>query len=105
MNLLFNDLDHVLQYTQSTWRQLRGKTILITGGTGFIGTWLVETLLHANEKLHLDVRLLILTRNPDSYKKRMPHLAINQAVSVLHGDMTNFEFPAHECQYVIHGAT
>lgn len=39
---------------------LAGKTVLVTGATGFIGRRLVERLSAGN-----DVRLLILTRRPD----------------------------------------
>ena len=32
---------------------LRGARILLTGGTGFFGCWLLETLVRANERFDL----------------------------------------------------
>jgi FlaA1/EpsC-like NDP-sugar epimerase len=48
--LLADDLDRVLAQTAGLWDDLRGARILLTGGTGFFGCWLLETLLRANER-------------------------------------------------------
>ena len=45
------DLDHVLQHTESLWRDMAGASVFITGGTGFFGLWLLETLVWANARL------------------------------------------------------
>ena len=45
------DMDHVLAHTTGLWEDLRGQSIFLTGGTGFVGTWLLESLLWANDRL------------------------------------------------------
>ncbi len=46
-NPLARDLDHVLSHTEPLWGPVRGERFFLTGGTGFVGTWLIETLLWA----------------------------------------------------------
>ena len=44
----------------SSWQTFKGQSILIAGGTSFIGKWLLATLLDANEKFSLDGRITVL---------------------------------------------
>jgi dTDP-glucose 4,6-dehydratase len=104
-NLLSRDLDHVLQHTEGLWQDLRGERIFITGGTGFVGTWLLETLLWANQKHGLNIRSTVLTRNPAAFQKRSPGLAFDPAITLLAGSATGFDFPEGAFTFLIHAAT
>jgi nucleoside-diphosphate-sugar epimerase len=104
-NPLANDLNHILHHTHNIWDELRGARIFITGGTGFFGKWLLESLLWANDKLDLDCRVTVLTRHPDLFKSNAPHLSGHQAVSVLNGDVRTFNFPSGTFTHIIHAAT
>ncbi|CAN5442976.1 NAD(P)-dependent oxidoreductase [soil metagenome] len=86
------------------WTALRGRSIFITGGTGFVGKWLLEGLLHAERELALGLHLTILTRNPSAFERASPHLAASPVVALLQGDVADFVFPARRYDYVIHAA-
>lgn len=105
VNPLAADLDHVLNHTRELWNELRGTHIFITGGTGFFGCWLLESFLWANDQLNLDARITILTRSPASFRAKAPHLAGQEAVSVMEGDVRTFDFPKGEFTHIIHAAT
>jgi dTDP-glucose 4,6-dehydratase len=99
------DLDHVVERLPGLWDRLRGQSIFITGGTGFVGAWLVESLLHAHERFDLNVRLVLLTRDAEAFRARSPHIAGHRAVQVLQANVAVFSFPQGEFPYVIHAAT
>jgi dTDP-glucose 4,6-dehydratase len=99
------DLAYGLQQTQSLWEGLRGRRIFITGGTGFFGCWLLETFLAANRALRLGARATVLTRSPQQFRLRSPHLAGDAAIALLQGDVRSFDFPAGEFSFVVHAAT
>jgi dTDP-glucose 4,6-dehydratase len=101
---LAEDLDRVLEQTRGLWDELRGGRVFLTGGTGFFGCWLLETLLHANEALGLEAKAVVLTRDPGRFGKKAPHLAGNPAVRLHRGGIRNFRFPRRQFSHLIHAA-
>src|SRR5262252_1440411 len=99
------DLDHILEKTESLWADARGARFFITGGTGFVGTWLTESLLWANRRLGLGISAVLLTRNPDAFGSRSPHLANDAAVTLIQGEATSFDWPEGSFSLAVHAAT
>jgi nucleoside-diphosphate-sugar epimerase len=100
-----DDLKFVLERTQSLWHELRGQRLFVSGGTGFFGCWLVESFCHMNRLLDSNARVTILTRSPNVFAQKCPHLVSDPAVDLLEGDVRSFEFPDGEFRFVIHAAT
>lgn len=99
------DLAHVLEQTRPLWEEARDQRIFITGGTGFFGSWLVESFAWANQNLDLNASATVLTRNPVAFARKAPHVAADTSIKVLQGDVRDFTFPDEEYAYVIHAAT
>lgn len=98
------DLDEVLAATAPLWRECSGRTFFLTGATGFFGTWLLESFVHANDRLALGMRAFVLTRNADAFAHRAPHLRSHRDISLLEGDVRSFAFPETRIDYIIHAA-
>ena len=49
------------------WEPLRGARILLTGGTGFLGSWLVESFILANRQHDLKATMLTVSRKSGYY--------------------------------------
>ena len=99
------DLDHVLHHTRELWKEMRGQSIFISGGTGFFGMWLLESFVRANDSLGLGARAVVLTRDPHAFAKKAPHLASRADLEFIPGDVRTFAFPPGRFDYVIHAAT
>lgn len=100
-----DDLAHVFDHTRELWSELRGQRLFITGGTGFFGRWLLETFADANDRLSLGASAVVLTRNPQSFAAKATHLAARNDLTLLQGDVRDFDFPEGEFSHLIHAGT
>ena len=98
------DILEMMARTRDLWEQLRGKSLFITGGTGFFGRWLLESFAHANRELDLNLKVVVLTRDIDEFCRKAPHLALDPAIRFHEGDVTTFAFPSGTFTHIIHAA-
>ena len=99
------DLEHVLAHTRPLWEQFRGGRIFVTGATGFFGIWLLESFAFANKKLNLGAKLVGLSRDPDAFHAKVPHMAQESSIALHRGDVRDFDFPRGSFTHVIHAGT
>ena len=99
------DLDEILAATAPLWQEMRGERLFLTGGTGFFGCWLVESFLHCNRALQLHAQVTVLTRDPDAFLRKVPHLRDEGALTLHAGDVRDFAFPIGPFGFVLHAAT
>jgi nucleoside-diphosphate-sugar epimerase len=69
------DFADIVERSRDDFEALRGARVFITGGTGFVGTWLVSSLHAADHALNLGLRVELLTRDPAAFAERHPALA------------------------------
>jgi dTDP-glucose 4,6-dehydratase len=99
------DFDEVLETVGNDWSQLSSAHLFITGGTGFIGRWLLETLKLANIHHTLNVRATILTRSPEKFAIKAPNIFNAPIFTFIAGQVQDFEFPKGDFTHLIHAAT
>lgn len=69
-NPLFqDDINHVATLNLP-WKQLQNKSILISGATGLIGSFLVDVLMKCNKVYGMNCKVYALGRNEDKAKTR-----------------------------------
>lgn len=99
------DVASVSDALMADWPRLRGARLFVTGGTGFIGRWMLEALLDADRRLSLDIKVTILTRDPAAFAAKAPHLAAHPAFRFVAGDVMTLEPTADRFTHVLHAAT
>src|SRR5271169_6277096 len=99
------DLEHVLRFTRPLWEEARGCSLFMTGGTGFFGCWLLESFLFINRALALDANVTVLTRAPEAFLRKCPHLAGDPSLSLVRGDVGNLAAAGERHDFLIHAAT
>jgi UDP-glucuronate decarboxylase len=102
------DLDDCLVRLNAEFREIAGKALLITGGAGFLGYYLVQSALHWNRSVssadQIDVTVI------DNYSRGVPEwlaaLGGNRRLRLVEHDIT--QPLSADCQafdYVIHAAS
>ena len=100
-----DELEEVVDATRPLWEGLRDGRVLITGGTGFFGSWMVETFAQANARLRLGARAVVLARHASSLRNRSRHLAENPAIDLFDADVRGARWPEGSFSHIVHGAT
>ncbi len=68
--LLISEFDTIIKSIDNFATAMRNKSILITGATGLIGSYLIEFLLYANQVLNLDTQIYATSSSMDKLNAR-----------------------------------
>ncbi|MGU3537380.1 NAD-dependent epimerase/dehydratase family protein [Methylobacterium sp. A54F] len=84
--------------------ELHGSTILLTGGTGFFGLWLIEYFDWLQRVAGVRVTVHALSRDPARVLAQHPAYRHRPWLRVFGGDVRDFEKPEGRIDYILHGA-
>ena len=71
---LKDDLDQVVSLAYTDLKTLEGSRLLITGGTGFVGKWLLYSLLNFHLQTQIKFEIIVISRNPKKFIEENPSL-------------------------------
>jgi dTDP-glucose 4,6-dehydratase len=86
-------------------QKLTGRTVLITGATGFFGAWLLSLFDWLACTTSAQVTVYAVSRNPVDFIKRHPCFSNVPWLNWITGDVRDFPFPHTHIDYIIHAAT
>jgi dTDP-glucose 4,6-dehydratase len=107
---MFNIPQEDLLKISSATNRLNGlhdKSFLITGGTGFIGKWLVASLNFLNTNNDTNISITILTRNKKSFIDKHNDIKNLKNLYFIESDVRNLEqlnYEGKEFDYIVIGA-
>lgn len=85
------------------WKRLGPAHILLTGGTGFFGSWIIASFL-ALRAAGFKIDLTVLSRNPDLFLEKNPSLKNHPGLVFKKGDVVTATIP-FSVTHVFHFAT
>jgi nucleoside-diphosphate-sugar epimerase len=78
--------------------------LAVTGGTGFLGTWIAEMVAALNDEHRLGITLDLYSRNINDWAQKYPHLSQRNDICLKSQDVRSpFEF-ARNTNFVVHAA-
>lgn len=98
------DLNFIIDSVKG-WERLLGKTILIAGANGMLPAYMVETLLHLNDKLKYKIKVVGLVRDIHKGRERFSAYAGRDDFNLIAHDI-NFPFKIDvPVDFIIHAAS
>jgi dTDP-glucose 4,6-dehydratase len=98
------DLDIVAKYFQENNINLEKASFLISGVTGFVGSWLLDSLMHINKEFGLKIEITGITRNASKIDSWID-LASEKNVHIIESDIRRQTKIAGSFTHVVHAAT
>lgn len=84
--------------------KLGRQHIAVTGGTGFLGTWIAEMVAALNDEYRLGITLDLYARGTREWARKYPHLASRADIHLYSQDVRSpFEF-SRTTNFVVHAA-
>jgi len=101
-NLIFEDCRR--SCTDNEFLVLKDQSVLVTGGTGFVGKWIAEMISYVNETYDLNIKLYLLARDIQKFKDEVPHLTQKSFINLIAQDVRNIHDLPEDINYIVHAA-
>ncbi len=99
-----HDVEAVLSGRTDLLQPLAGANIFITGGTGFLGTWLLELIAVLNAKHKFNTQVTVFSRSAPDFARRHKHLGGRKEFHFVEGDIRYLTELPHATDHILHAA-
>lgn len=100
-----SDCERVLPLVLGRLDSLDGATILITGGTGYFGSWICEAIAYLNEVHHRSIKLYLVARDRGPLETRLAHISSKPYMNFIRCDVRSLGEIPKDVNYVVHAAS
>ena len=101
--IIDSDIARILE-RELPWQDLNGSTVILSGASGFLAAYMLETLAALNAR-GASMRLIGLVRNLDKAQQRLGHLCAD-GVELLRQDIANpLRSDLPRADFIIHAAS
>lgn len=82
--------------------QLKNAHIMVTGGTGFFGKWLLDSVVFLNDNFNFNIKLYLLARNHNTFIDNI--MKDRSDIVFIRNDIRSIKELPKEIEYIIHAA-
>ena len=100
-----NDIIEIIE-DNIDWNFFKNKKIFLTGASGFYGSYILKTLIEANKKMNLSLKICISLRSPDVFVNKFKNLIDLDELSYIEWDINkNLTSELKGINVIIHAAS
>lgn len=103
--IIFEDIQNIYN-SQIDWNRFQNKTILITGASGFLPAYLIESLMYVNYKNKFaNIKIIGLVRDIKKANERFKHFLNTDKLEFLIQDVCEKIKTQQKVDFIIHAAS
>jgi len=103
-SVVAEDIAEVVR-TPLPWKNLSSSTILVTGASGFLPAYMIETLVFLNRNFNLKTRILALARSAERVRERFAAYADRGEIEFLIQDVSDPLKFEGDLDFIVHAAS
>ncbi|TSC96028.1 MAG: UDP-glucuronate decarboxylase [Parcubacteria group bacterium Athens1014_10] len=103
-SIIESDL-HYITNENLPWEMFNGKTVLVSGASGFLPAYMVETFLYLNETRQSNIKVIGLVRNIKKARERFIFYKGNKNLKLIIQDVCEEIKINENIDYIIHAAS
>jgi dTDP-glucose 4,6-dehydratase len=104
-NFVQKDLENIFnKINPEELAGLKNQSVCITGGSGFIGTWLCNMIQYLNEQHQFQTKVFVMDRSFENIQKQSPHLLNAKLFEFKKLDTRTLVDLPKDINYIIHTA-
>ena len=104
-SIFYEDVENICKAEFVPWDELKGKTLFITGATGLIGSTLIKSLVCADKKKKLGIKIVALVRDLVRAKEKFENELSYANVKLVCGTVEELSEIDGNIDYIVHGAS
>ncbi|OFI48760.1 nucleotide sugar dehydratase [Floricoccus tropicus] len=100
-----NDLKLITSQNYISWDKLKGKTVLVTGASGMLATYMIYTLAYLNDNFAYNIKIIGTVRNIEKASLKFSSLISNEYFDLIRHDVTKEFTYDGKIDYIVHAAS